>query len=470
MRSARYLAWPALTLLALPSCAAFRIAFGPGCGNGALEADADLPEQCDDGNAANGDGCDSNCQLEAVVCGDGILQAGEQCDDGDTDDGDGCDSDCQLEPPDGCGDNVLDEAAGEDCDDGANLPNDGCSVICEFEANKFVDCGDEAGGDGSLGDPFDTLSEALVAAQPGEVVMILPGSPPCTAGSVVAEDVTIQGLADLDGPGERPTLSTGNATALTVTLGATIKIQGLIINSASGNPTIEIQAGATGAKIALLFAEVVNTDAGGNSAAVRCTGGLAELLIDRAKLTGVGGGGLRVEGTCKAVVANTLFVNNGDDNATRGAVSVEDTAQASVFFSTFDNNQPGGSDANAAMNCSDGTTGVLDSSIVSATNRNINDGSVAPIDSDCAVGFSDVVIADNNAIPDADKNIDKDPLFVAAGTDFRLSGASPCRGLANPAPDPIFTPPAGLFAHDLDNNPRPNPAGGASDMGAFEAP
>lgn len=53
-------------------------------------------EQCDDGNLANGDGCDATCQIE--TCGNGLVQAGEQCDDGGIMGGDGCSATCQREP------------------------------------------------------------------------------------------------------------------------------------------------------------------------------------------------------------------------------------------------------------------------------------------------------------------------------------------------------------------------------------
>jgi cysteine-rich repeat protein len=53
-------------------------------------------ETCDDSNAIDGDGCDSNCTLTA--CGNGIITSGEECDDGNTVDGDGCSSGCQSEP------------------------------------------------------------------------------------------------------------------------------------------------------------------------------------------------------------------------------------------------------------------------------------------------------------------------------------------------------------------------------------
>ena len=46
------------------------------CGNGEL----DVTEACDDGNATDGDGCDSNCT--ATACGNGVVSGDEQCDRG----------------------------------------------------------------------------------------------------------------------------------------------------------------------------------------------------------------------------------------------------------------------------------------------------------------------------------------------------------------------------------------------------
>jgi len=71
-----------------------------GCGNGVTEKG----EDCDDGNYADGDGCDHLCQNEGklifpvdVGCGNGVVDKGEECDDGDYVDGDGCDHLCKLE-------------------------------------------------------------------------------------------------------------------------------------------------------------------------------------------------------------------------------------------------------------------------------------------------------------------------------------------------------------------------------------
>lgn len=67
----------------------------PVCGNGIQEAG----EECDDANTMNGDGCSSNCLVEAAVCGNGVVEAGEQCDDFNPLGGDGCDAACQIEYP-----------------------------------------------------------------------------------------------------------------------------------------------------------------------------------------------------------------------------------------------------------------------------------------------------------------------------------------------------------------------------------
>jgi hypothetical protein len=109
-----------------------------GCGNGVEEnkqgcCDPDtetcpdpdnLCEECDDANNVNGDGCNSDCQLEQ--CGDGNIDSGEDCD-GESAPGNcqfGCTLDCEC---DLCGDGNVDP--GEQCDPG-NDPccNDDCTV------------------------------------------------------------------------------------------------------------------------------------------------------------------------------------------------------------------------------------------------------------------------------------------------------------------------------------------------------
>ena len=115
---------------------------GPRCGDGIVQA----PEQCDDNNLANGDGCSATCTIEAplaVVCGNGIAQGPtETCDDGNRANSDGCSSACQIELPivAVCADGFA--VAPEQCDDGNLRNGDGCSATCTIEGPLPLVCGD----------------------------------------------------------------------------------------------------------------------------------------------------------------------------------------------------------------------------------------------------------------------------------------------------------------------------------------
>jgi cysteine-rich repeat protein len=95
---------------------------GPLCGNMTIEGS----EVCDDGNATNGDGCDTNCT--PTGCRNGVVTGTEQCDDGNATSGDGCDNNCS---PTACGNGIA--AGSEACDDGNTSSADGCSNTCGLE-------------------------------------------------------------------------------------------------------------------------------------------------------------------------------------------------------------------------------------------------------------------------------------------------------------------------------------------------
>ena len=82
---------PAISTLIAPTAANAQSIVGI-CGNGF----ATPPEQCDDGNLNNGDGCDNNCTFTS--CGNGIVTGSETCDDGNLNNGDSCSMTCQIEP------------------------------------------------------------------------------------------------------------------------------------------------------------------------------------------------------------------------------------------------------------------------------------------------------------------------------------------------------------------------------------
>ena len=92
------------------------------CGDGIQNAG----EECDDGNTADNDGCDSNCTFP--VCGNGIVNTEEACDDGNSADNDGCDSNCTFSA---CGNGIVN--TGEACDDANLADGDGCDAACQIE-------------------------------------------------------------------------------------------------------------------------------------------------------------------------------------------------------------------------------------------------------------------------------------------------------------------------------------------------
>jgi cysteine-rich repeat protein len=122
--------------------------------------------------AANAAGVDTGSSLD-FTCGDGMHQNenGEECDDGNQKDGDGCDTDCKVEAGwsctggswshesvcDKCGNGV--QQADEECDDGNSNAGDGCSSTCKIEAGYT--CTESPGSeDGTPSSVCQTVSEA----------------------------------------------------------------------------------------------------------------------------------------------------------------------------------------------------------------------------------------------------------------------------------------------------------------------
>lgn len=114
-------------------------------------------EECDDGNSNNDDSCPNDCQF--AVCGDSVIEGEEQCEPPNSL---SCLSNCLLrsaggggggnlssasgnasyhtreEPPDGCGNGIVDYDKDEECDEGTRFNGMGtCSYSC-----KTLFCGD----------------------------------------------------------------------------------------------------------------------------------------------------------------------------------------------------------------------------------------------------------------------------------------------------------------------------------------
>lgn len=175
---------------------------GDRCGNG-IVGDNYLPEQCDDANLRNGDGCSSTCQLEpGGTCTSGFCYGllGQQCD-----------ASCQPLPDSGpfttygyctlgshcvgrCGNGVV--QSGEQCDDGATLSGDGCSFPgCQIEPESVT--ADATAFGAVTTDPFNkgaTASdpiETLVAPPGGGIVTITETGAPATGVGYTALGVNV---------------------------------------------------------------------------------------------------------------------------------------------------------------------------------------------------------------------------------------------------------------------------------------
>jgi fibro-slime domain-containing protein len=257
------------------------------CGNGAI--DTSQGENCDDGNTASGDGCNSICQTEAnwncptpgqkcenlAKCGNSILTSDETCDDGNTVSGDGCSADCKTVEPGwqcrvpgkpcspACGDGAV--TAGEICDDGNTVSGDGCSATCKLEigykctgssGQKSV-CTPTVCGDGKVEGaegcddgntmPFDGCSEDC---------QIEPNcsNPPCTSkcgdGIVLNEACDDGNQANGDGCSKTCQVEPG-WTCTQPTLGDTMMVPVIYRDFKYRNPS-DFQAGVIGQSVATL--------------------------------------------------------------------------------------------------------------------------------------------------------------------------------------------------------------------------
>ncbi len=151
------------TTLGVSGLTSLTVIESPNCGDGFVQAD--LGEQCDDGNTSAGDGCSIYCQSEIITggsCGDGIVQWPnssfhyEQCDDNNTSSGDGCSNICYLENSNYFGNCPTCDNEVIDSQIGTWSMNEGEGNIVASSINNFNDGALVNGGDnwiaGMIGD------------------------------------------------------------------------------------------------------------------------------------------------------------------------------------------------------------------------------------------------------------------------------------------------------------------------------
>jgi len=144
----------------------------PVCGNSFVETG----EQCDDGNTINGDGCDSNCQIEVLsVCGNGLIESGEQCDDNNLVNGDGCSLICNIE-------------SGWTCNSEPSV----CSQIPQGDTTPPITTASVSGGTYTSAQTVNlNINEA------GTTYYTLDGTNPTTSSSVYSISLTISSTTTL---------------------------------------------------------------------------------------------------------------------------------------------------------------------------------------------------------------------------------------------------------------------------------
>ena len=169
------------------------------CGDKHVQADV---EECDDGNSDDTDACPTTC-LNAT-CGDGFLEAGvEQCDDGNEDNTDSCSNTCMAGA--GCGNGKVDP--GEQCDDGNKSNADACTLGCMNATcgDGYARLGSEDCDDGNQvdNDACSNLCKVNTFQSygcPGIPVSIVPVTGQTVGGTISASTNAYQGSCGGNGP------------------------------------------------------------------------------------------------------------------------------------------------------------------------------------------------------------------------------------------------------------------------------
>ena len=194
---------------------------------------------------------------------------------------------------------------------------------------------------------------------------------------------------------------------------------------------------------------VVNNSAGQHAGGIRCwndSNMKLENVVIANNTASQFGGGMHCRNNSSPTLMNVTIINNNAD-VFGGGIYLRSDSNPIVVNSIVWGNTP----QNIYFRASD------------------SPGNITFSYSDLQGGQDSIVTNDNGTVTWGDGNIDADPLFVDADSsgDYHLTDLSPC---ISAAADSVQIESVWYFAPttDIEENPRPSPAGTIPDMGAYE--
>jgi len=364
--------------------------------------------------------------------------------------------------------------------------------------------GSDITGDGSEANPFATVQHGIDVASNGDTVLVHPG--------VYKENINFKGkniiVASLlvttgDEGYILQTVIDGRRNDHVVTFAngeaATARLSGFTITNGYGHGTSS--PGYHGGGVFCLNSNptLTHLKVSGNEAAQEggglyfghCSSTIQDVIVTN-NLAGSGGGGIRYSyGSVSlenVVVAHNSARGRGAgagihfyhaDGTVRNALVADNSGGAKGGGLFFDGCSPTFMNVTVVGNWTAGHGGGLNVSYMSQPTL-VNSivwgnspeqiyfdtdwwGEAVTIEySDLQGGEAGIVTNGHGPVYWGNGNLDTSPRFVHAGLgNYRLADTSPCIGAGKAAGAPIT---------DIEDNPRPNPAGSNPDMGAYEHP